>query len=184
MDPDFPIDDKLKEPYLWWVPVSMTSGSAPSFTLNDRLPKIWLTPKRPSVTIDGPNNSAIWVLVNLEYSGYYRVNYDEIGWKLLAHQLLMNHTAIPPLNRAQLVDDAFVLLRSNLTSYEVAMNLIEYLGKVEEEDYIRSVAVSHVNRIEQELILQLTEKENADLFVSISNYKPDIFATSFHSNSK
>lgn len=145
----------------------MTSGAAPSFSLTDRLPKVWLSPKRPTVAIDGPNGNDIWVLVNLEYCGYYRVNYDETGWNLLADQLLKNHTAIPLLNRAQLIDDAFVLAKSKYVSYPVIMKLIEYLGQVDEDNYVRSVASGHVNRIEQGLIFQnLNGRNKTSLDVS------------------
>lgn len=133
----------------------MTDGSAMKFAAEDKLPVVWLTPQRPSVAIPGPEENYQWILLNLEYSGYYRVNYDRLNWELLSGQLVRNFTAIPPLNRAQLIDDVFVLGHANILPYDVALNLIEYLGQTnDEETYIRSVAAGHVNRIEQTIMLQ------------------------------
>uniref|UniRef100_A0A4W5LNV5 ERAP1-like C-terminal domain-containing protein n=1 Tax=Hucho hucho TaxID=62062 RepID=A0A4W5LNV5_9TELE len=52
-----------------------------------------------------------WVLANLQVSGYYRVNYDMDNWERLLNQLTTDHTVIPLINRAQIVDDAFNLAR-------------------------------------------------------------------------
>jgi hypothetical protein len=132
----------------------MTNGEDPKFTLKDRLPVVWLTPKVPSITTEGPNDGNTWILVNLEYSGYYRVNYDRLGWELLSEQLMRNHTVIPTLNRAQLIDDVFTLCHIKILPYEVSMRLIEYLGHAEEEAFVRSVAVGHVGRIQQMMAMQ------------------------------
>ena len=49
-------------------------------------------------------------------------------------QLLRNHTAIHVINRAQIIDDAFNLARSNLLDYETALNVTGYLHK--EVEYV------------------------------------------------
>jgi len=43
--------------------------------------------------------------------GYYRVNYDKENWRLIQQQLMMDHTIIPPINRAQIIDDSMNLHR-------------------------------------------------------------------------
>ncbi|XP_032687693.1 glutamyl aminopeptidase-like isoform X2 [Odontomachus brunneus] len=49
-----------------------------------------------------------FLIVNVEQSGYYRVNYDDRNWMLLATHMQKNNTPhIPPLTRAQLVNDAY-----------------------------------------------------------------------------
>lgn len=132
----------------------MTTGADPKFSMADRIPVVWLTPKVPSAAIEGPNNTNTWILVNLQYSGYYRVNYDLLGWQLLSEQLMRNHTVIPALNRAQLIDDVFTLCHIKILPYDVSLELIEYLGKAEEENFVRSVAVGHVGRIQQMMAVQ------------------------------
>lgn len=146
--------DNVPETASWWVPISMTNGGDPKFSLKDRLPIVWLTPKVTSMAIEGPNDSNTWILVNLEYSGYYRVNYDRLGWELLSEQLVRNHTVIPALNRAQLIDDVFTLCHIKILPYEVSLRLIEYLAHAEEEPFVRSVAVGHVGRIQQMMEMQ------------------------------
>ena len=67
--------------------------------------------------------------------GYYRVNYDENNWALLISYLKSdNYEKIPPVNRAQLLDDALNLARAGVLRYGTALELAEYL--VKEVDYI------------------------------------------------
>ena len=63
-----------------------------------------------------------------------RVNYDKENWKLLAQQLLKDHTAIHVINRAQIMDDALNLAKSDLLDYETALSVTGYLSK--EVEYI------------------------------------------------
>ncbi len=69
-----------------------------------------------------------WILANFEAGGYFRVNYDEENWALLADQLMRNHTAIPLLSRAQILDDAFVLAIDGVLDWKVPKQLVRYLG--------------------------------------------------------
>jgi len=52
-----------------------------------------------------------WILGNVNYGGFYRVNYDLDTWRLLATQLTENHTVFGLANRAGLIGDAFNLAR-------------------------------------------------------------------------
>lgn len=169
IDPDFPLPGNFTQLPLWWVPISLTYGDAPSFTLKDRQPVVWLSPNRPSVPIDGPNSSDVWTLLNLEYSGYYRVNYDQLGWQLLADQLMRNYTVIPPMNRAQLIDDVFTMCHVKILPYQVALKFIEYLAHADDEaGFVRSVAAGHVGRIQETIANEANENGsfNDELLVS------------------
>jgi aminopeptidase N len=67
--------------------------------------------------------------------GFYRVNYDENNWNLLINYLESeDYEKIPPVNRAQLLDDALNLARAGVLNYSTALNLTQYLEK--EVDYI------------------------------------------------
>jgi aminopeptidase N len=69
------------------------------------------------------------------FVGYYRVNYDQHNWALLISYLKSdNFEKIPPVNRAQLLDDSLNLARAGVLTYDTALELAEYL--VKEEDYI------------------------------------------------
>ena len=63
-----------------------------------------------TVTSLPPKNQ--WVIFNLQQPGYYKVNYDDHNWNLLIQQLLKDHRAIAPINRAQIIDDALDLARA------------------------------------------------------------------------
>ena len=41
------------------------------------------------------------VILNVQQTGFYRVNYDLANWGLLAQHLLANHRQIHRINRAQ-----------------------------------------------------------------------------------
>jgi aminopeptidase N len=62
------------------------------------------------------------------------VNYDTDNWKLIINELHDNHDNIPPLNRAQLLDDALNLARAGKLSYSLALDLTLYLEH--DKDYI------------------------------------------------
>jgi aminopeptidase N len=67
-------------------------------------------------------------------AGYYRVNYDAANWNLIINELLTNHDNIPPLNRAQLLDDALNLARAGKLPYSIALTLTTYLQR--DNDYL------------------------------------------------
>ncbi|KAG7231138.1 hypothetical protein INR49_027178, partial [Caranx melampygus] len=77
---------------------------------------------------------ADWLLANLNVVGYYRVNYDQGNWEKLLNVLSLNHTQIPVINRAQLVDDAFNLARAKIIPTVLALRTTKYLDK--ERDYM------------------------------------------------
>lgn len=145
----------------WWVPVSIVDADGHSFTTKDRLPVVWLSPRKPSMEIEGPKGVNTWVVANVEASGYYRVNYDRRNWELLADQLWRNYTAIPYISRAQLVDDAFSLGHAKVISYDIAVQLIRYLARTDEESLIRRIVKAHIEYIQtvSEKVMKTSEKE-------------------------
>ena len=73
------------------------------------------------------------LIVNVQQTGYYRVNYDETNWKLIHSALVANVSSIHRVNRAQIIDDAMNLARAGSLSYDIASKLIDYLGTHEKE---------------------------------------------------
>lgn len=115
-------------PEKWWIPI--TYG-----TNNLVMNSTWISPKYDA-TLDyiKPEN---WLLVNVNQTGYYRVNYDSENWLKLTRELLNARTfakSFDPKNRAQLIDDAMNLASSGYLDYNVALNLTKYL--VNERDYV------------------------------------------------
>ncbi|EAT35024.1 AAEL012781-PA [Aedes aegypti] len=68
-----------------------------------------------------------WVLFNPNQHGYYRVNYDRRSWTLLVDALKINHHQIPTLSRAQLIDDALALTKTNQLDIDILLEVLDYL---------------------------------------------------------
>jgi hypothetical protein len=133
----------------------MTDASRPDFSQQGNYPRVWLTPERPTLEIpyfppasrhhgqETGEEENTWILLNGEFSGYTRVLYDDRNWRLISRQLVLNHTVIPQVTRAQLIDDAFTLALAELMDYQVVLELIEYLTMVNDE-FVRSTAQFHL----------------------------------------
>ncbi|CAG2060014.1 unnamed protein product, partial [Timema podura] len=120
--------------YKWWVPLTFTTKTEKDFT--DTTTREWLkrTEDNKQLTTLTPLTSD-WVIFNIQQTGFYRVNYDTTNWKLLISQLNSDqYEVIPPVNRAQLLDDAFNLARAGLLDYSTLFSLTDYLAR--ETDYI------------------------------------------------
>ncbi|KAL6254820.1 hypothetical protein P5V15_014155 [Pogonomyrmex californicus] len=77
----------------------------------------------------------IWIIVNMQKTGYYRINYSKENWLKIALYLdSKDHRKINVLNRAQLIDDAFHFLTTGKLDSFIFWELINYLHK--EVDYI------------------------------------------------
>ena len=79
----------------------------------------------------------------------FRVNYDKKNWELIRQQLLKDHQAIHVINRAQILNDALNLAKSDNLDYETALGLTEYLSN--EVEYIPWSAaltgLSYINKV-------------------------------------
>lgn len=130
----------------WHVPINYVVGSNPDFT--ESKPDVWLDPSRQVLRLQGstaqkPWTIDDWILLNIQETGYYRVNYDVNLWSLLIEQLHgSDFNRIHVLNRAQLVDDSLNLARAGLLFYDTPFEILSYLKN--EFDYAPWAAVSVV----------------------------------------
>uniref|UniRef100_A0A3B4CG94 Aminopeptidase n=1 Tax=Pygocentrus nattereri TaxID=42514 RepID=A0A3B4CG94_PYGNA len=116
LDPESVVDVPSQFDYEWIVPVNwMKSGV-------EQTP-VWLLERSDE---DGGGD---WVLLNLNLTGYYRVNYDTENWERILNQLNSNHQAVPDINRAQIVDDAFNLARAKMIPISLALNTTKFLSQ-------------------------------------------------------
>ena len=79
------------------------------------------------IPLDESFDNQTWIIGNINYAGFYRVNYDERNWNLLINQLQTNHSMIDSATKAQLIDDAFNLGRAEIISQVKFMDIISYL---------------------------------------------------------
>ncbi|XP_078666430.1 thyrotropin-releasing hormone-degrading ectoenzyme-like isoform X2 [Branchiostoma floridae x Branchiostoma belcheri] len=93
---------------------------------------LWLNVSIENIYDDSSKGE--WVLGKADSNGFYRVNYGPGNWKLLADQLLTNHTVFDVSTRASLIDDAFNLARASRLLIPTALDLTRYLDK--EDDYV------------------------------------------------
>lgn len=136
---------------LWWIPLTYTTMQEMDF--NNTRPSYWIRGIR-NLTI---NNLDIknyhWIIVNLQQTSYYRVNYDKDNWKMISVHLrdASHFKEIVPSNRAQLLDDAMNLARGGLLDYRIAMDLTRYLEL--ETDYVPwKAAIQSLNFIDSMLM--------------------------------
>ncbi|XP_057700939.1 aminopeptidase N-like isoform X2 [Corythoichthys intestinalis] len=126
LDPESVVERPSQFNYTWFVPIQwMKTGLAQQ--------QYWLldkTDRNPQMRVSGLN----WVLANTNVLGYFRVNYDNDNWNRLISVLETNHLAIPTLNRAQIIDDAFNLARAKMVDVTLALRTTKYLSK--ETQYI------------------------------------------------
>ncbi|KAL2093495.1 hypothetical protein ACEWY4_010807 [Coilia grayii] len=119
LDPDSVVDRPSEFNYEWFVPItwqkSGTQGTA--FWLLDK------TATNNDLKVTGDQ----WVLANLNVTGFYRVKYDDANYAKLLNQLTIDHTVIPVINRAQLIDDAFNLARAKHVLTTLALDMTKYL---------------------------------------------------------
>lgn len=90
---------------------------------------LWMQPLDDIVSYNLPDTPNDWLLVNINQTGFYRVNYDLRNWEMLIEQLLSDHTVFDSKNRAQMLDDAMNLAASGHLKYDIALNVTRYLTK-------------------------------------------------------
>ena len=161
---------------IWKVPISINYPLSENSSMAPTTPSLWLKTKTHSMKATSRP-----YIVNVQATGYYRVNYDEENWKNLTSLLKeTNHHSIHPLNRAQLIDDIMNLARSHMVNYNLAMDLVLYLksennyipweAAFSSLSYLRSRLVSDKNSaLFKSFILELLEERYQNLGFSPQN---------------
>ncbi|XP_015609275.2 aminopeptidase N, partial [Cephus cinctus] len=116
----------------WWVPISYTTQSDLDFSSTS--PREWIPQGEDNIVLSG-FESTDWTIFNIQQSGFYRVNYDETNWKLIANYLDSDdYVNIHPVNRAQLMDDSYNLAIANRINYSTFLDISTYIRR--DVDYI------------------------------------------------
>uniref|UniRef100_A0A182QWB6 Aminopeptidase n=1 Tax=Anopheles farauti TaxID=69004 RepID=A0A182QWB6_9DIPT len=106
----------------WIIPYTILAAGD---SLHNPLEWKWFTSKAERIPSPAMNDQ--WLLVNVNQTGFYRVNYDPSNWYMLIEALIDDTTSIPLHSRAQLIDDAFHLARSNRLDLEIALEMLAYV---------------------------------------------------------
>ncbi|XP_077200462.1 aminopeptidase Q isoform X2 [Paroedura picta] len=111
---------------IWIIPISwIRNGTVQPLVWLDKKSKVF-----PEMKVSDSEHD--WIILNVNMTGYYRVNYDQSNWRRLAKILESDPKAVPVVNRLQLLDDAFVLKRSGHTENDTPLYLMKYLEKEDE----------------------------------------------------
>ncbi|XP_072814086.1 aminopeptidase Q isoform X1 [Vicugna pacos] len=141
----------------WIIPILwIKNGITQSLVWLDKSSKVF-----PEMQVSDSDSD--WVILNLNMTGYYRVNYDKLGWKKLNQQLEKDPKAIPVIHRLQLVDDVFSLSKNKYIEIETALDLTKYLA---EEDEIIVWHAVLVNLVTKDLISDV----NHDIYTLLKKY--------------
>ncbi|XP_024080398.1 aminopeptidase Ey-like [Cimex lectularius] len=117
--------DASYKSYLW-IPLTYTTSKEKNFE-NVHL-KEWLRPTSDLQPLAVTITEDDWIILNLQNAGYYKINYDQRTWQLItAHLMSDRMEEIHPLNRGQIINDAFQLAKAGLLNYSVVLNLSRYL---------------------------------------------------------
>ncbi|KAM3967323.1 membrane alanyl aminopeptidase-like [Aphomia sociella] len=82
-----------------------------------------------------------WVIFNNLQHAHYRVNYDDRTWDLIAEALSNDPETIHYLNRAQIADDVFALMRSGRITHGKGFSILKFL-RHEDNYHVWTVAIS------------------------------------------
>ncbi|XP_052016126.1 aminopeptidase N [Apodemus sylvaticus] len=121
--------------YLWIVPIPFLKTGQEEF--------YWLSEQK-SQNESFRTSSDEWILLNINVTGYYLVNYDESNWRKLQTQLQTDLSVIPVINRAQIIHDSFNLASAGELPITLALNNTLFLAN--ETEYMPwEAALSSLN---------------------------------------
>lgn len=152
LDPDDGSGDTTLK---YTVPITYTTNRERNF--EDLTPKFYFNKTDRQLEF-GDANADKWIIVNLQQSNYHRVFYEApLLDRLRKAFMASNHSGIPVLNRAHVVDDLFTYGRIGLLGYDKVFQFLEYLAG--ETEYIPlNPAFKGFEIISQRLTLEQHEK--------------------------
>ncbi|XP_059227561.1 aminopeptidase N [Mustela nigripes] len=126
LDPESVVTRPSEFNYLWIVPIT-------SIKKGVQQADYWLRGHRQAQNdLFKTRGSDEWVLLNLNVTGYYLVNYDVDNWRKIQTQLQTNLSVIPVINRAQVIHDTFNLASAQMVPVTLALNSTLFLNQERE----------------------------------------------------
>ncbi|OXU26579.1 hypothetical protein TSAR_012204 [Trichomalopsis sarcophagae] len=118
--------ENTTEESTWVIPINWATKSHPDFSDTTKIN--WLTKNQTTIRIN--NASKDWVVINIQRTGYYRVNYDVKMWKRIIKALKStDYQTIHEINRASVIDDLFNLARVGAVEYDLVLSGTQYLAQ-------------------------------------------------------
>ena len=167
----------IDKEYRWWIPLKyiiipfIESGTNKKLFRLPQISQVWLGKDESSRKISVPAKSVF--VLNYQQMGFYRVNYDEAGWRDIIQCLLTDHTKINPQNRAQILDDLNEMVMTDEIDEKLWKEAVEYLEH--ETEYLPwSVGLKQLHKylinygLEEELIKKWIFRLMDPYFISYS----------------
>lgn len=110
----------------WFIPISYASARNP---IGSEIPQFWMSNTEKQITLEDIANENEFIYINVNRTGYYRVNYDQTGW----FTIIKNLSIFSDVTRAQLIDDSFNLARADLTGYDIPITFGIILRQIPNE---------------------------------------------------
>ncbi|XP_008467551.1 aminopeptidase N-like [Diaphorina citri] len=147
----------------WYIPVTLTTLTNTDF--NDTA-RFWLDRREYKYRAHGLEEDA-WVIVNLNFGGFYRVNYDLPNWSLLTKEIHRGSSSVlQPITQGQLMDDAFALARAGMLSYEVPLDMskslkdhwtyVTWMTVLNNVRYFKNILIHEKHSMIEEVLRKLT----------------------------
>ncbi|XP_052084120.1 aminopeptidase N-like isoform X4 [Mytilus californianus] len=139
--------------YKWVIPATFTTSLNLRFNQTAK-DIIWIDIYTSDVTISSAMSGSSandWYIGNVMQYGYFRVNYPEENWIRLIQQLKTDHTLIPPINRAQIINDVWNLAKSGDVNTYIALQTLDYLPKEDNVIPLRA-AWTEINYLREAVI--------------------------------
>ncbi|XP_075413562.1 aminopeptidase N [Tenrec ecaudatus] len=125
LDPESNVTRPSEFNYLWIAPISSIKSQVEQNIY-------WLNGTKEAQNNEFKTATDEWLLLNINVTGYYQVNYDEKNWKMIQNQLQTNPLVIPVINRAQVINDAFNLASAQIVSVTLALDNTLFLDRERE----------------------------------------------------
>ncbi|XP_059035982.1 aminopeptidase N isoform X2 [Mustela lutreola] len=126
LDPESVVTRPSEFNYLWIVPITSIKKGVQQAVY--WLPEV----QQAQDDLFKTRGSDEWVLLNLNVTGYYLVNYDVDNWRKIQTQLQTNLSVIPVINRAQVIHDTFNLASAQMVPVTLALNSTLFLNQERE----------------------------------------------------
>jgi len=102
----------------WFIPITYRTK------FNGELITTWFNADETELRLVGLQSEDDWIHLNVNRTGYYRVNYETKLWE----KFIYKFAELDHLTRAQLIDDAFSLSRAEYVEYEVPLSFLIVMG--------------------------------------------------------
>ncbi|XP_071098196.1 aminopeptidase Ey-like [Haliotis cracherodii] len=116
--------------YKWTIPVTFTVSDNVNFTEEyayDNIHYMKVNEDSMQLLVTVPTDG--WIIVNIQQCGFYRVNYDVTTWNNIIAFLSSDHEKIHPINRAQIINDAWNLAKAGLLDQSIALKTVNHLSR-------------------------------------------------------